>query len=419
MLDHKEYLLDNGVRVFIVSREKTPRIAIDISVRGGIKEEQYPGLLRMAARLSLKGTEKYSYDDIVTIIDNNALSITHSILSDYSILRCTALNDKFETVIDLLSDILLRPSFDKFDDELALLAGELQFALDMPGELCADTLERTFHQNHPYGYTASVILENIALMKKEEMRENYHKYLVPDKISIVIVGDFTDINEKKIVDKLNLLFGSFCKESQRTSNIEKSAILTKKDILVTKILPSTNQAHYMTAWQSVKRGHENQAAMTMFSNILGGAGLTTRLFLELRDKEGLAYGVHSHYTPYESIGQFTVAISTTPANILHVKKGFEREIQKLQNELVSEEELNRVKTKLISRQLIASQTNTNIALNATNGIACGFGIKFISELFKKIEKVNSEDVLSAAKSVVPPSVTTIISANEDDFLPVK
>jgi len=414
MIVYEFITLKNGVNLYIIDKPQTPRLAINISVKGGIRNEYIPGDLRVAARLTLKGTKKYPQKELAQTIDENALSISHTFSADYSQIKCIALNDRFDTAINILQEILFHPTFDRFDEEIPLIMGELTYSLDMPAELVSDILNREFFKGHTYGYTNSVLAEKISNLNKENISQEYFNIITPKNLTIVVVCDVRNVNKEHLVAEMESNFGKF----ENKENILKahSTQPITKDATVTKILPRANQAHYTTAWQTIKRGDEKQAAMTVFANILGGNSLTSRLFLELRDAQGLAYGVSAQYIPYQEAGQFLVSISTTPQNIPKVRQGFENEIKRMQDHLVPNDELERVKNRLIAAQLIASQTNASVAAMSTNGLALGFDINFVNNLYKQMEKVTPEEVLTTAQSINTNSITAIVSANENDFL---
>ena len=414
MIAYELITLKNSVRLYIVDKPQTPRVAINVSVKGGIRNENIPGDLRVAARLTLKGTKKYQQKKLAQVIDENALSISHTFSADYSLAKCVALNDRFDVAIDVLKEILLCPTFDRFEEEIPLIMGELTYSLDMPTELVSDILNRDFFKGHPYGYTISLFAESISKLSKEGVAKEYFKIITPKNLTIIVVCDTKNINKEHLIEELERNFGSF----ENEENVLKSSLIQPitKDTVVTKTLPRTNQAYYMTAWQTIKRGDDNQAAMTLFANILGGNSLTSRLFLELRDAQGLAYGVFSQYIPYQEAGQFFVSISTLPQNLPKVKLGFGNEIKRMQDHLVPDDELERVKNRLVAAQLISSQTNSNVAAICTNGLALGFDINFVDNLYKRIENITSKEVLSTAQTIDTSSITAIVSANEEDFL---
>ena len=414
MIVYEFITLKNGVNLYIIDKPQTPRLAINISVKGGIRNEYIPGDLRVAARLTLKGTKKYPQKELAQTIDENALSISHTFSADYSQIKCIALNDRFDTAINILQEILFHPTFDRFDEEIPLIMGELTYSLDMPAELVSDILNREFFKGHTYGYTNSVLAEKISNLNKENISQEYFNIITPKNLTIVVVCDVRNVNKEHLVAEMESNFGKF----ENKENILKAHSIQPitKDATVKKILPRANQAHYTTAWQTIKRGDEKQAAMTVFANILGGNSLTSRLFLELRDAQGLAYGVSAQYIPYQEAGQFLVSISTTPQNIPKVRQGFENEIKRMQDHLVPNDELERVKNRLIAAQLIASQTNASVAAMSTNGLALGFDINFVNNLYKQMEKVTPEEVLTTAQSINTNSITAIVSANENDFL---
>ena len=138
-------------------------------------------------------------------------------------------------------------------------------------------------------------------------------------------------------------------------------------------------------------------SLILLNIILGASGLSSRLFLELRDKKGLAYVVRSSYENFKHAGNFMIYIATEPSNLDTCLKGFEEEITKIRTTLVSDKELADAKNSLIGRYAFLEETNIQQACAYAKYAVLGMGHDFIDGVKKRIQTITSQDLLDCAQ----------------------
>ena len=131
--------------------------------------------------------------------------------------------------------------------------------------------------------------------------------------------------------------------------------------------------------------------------ILGASGLSSRLFLELREKKGLAYTVRTSYETHLKSAVFNIYIGTEPGNIQTSIDGFKEEIEKIKNIPVSEEELHNAKNNLIGKQQFLSETNSQQANNMAYYAIMGKPYNYRDTLIEEIRNTTSDDIINCAK----------------------
>ena len=149
------------------------------------------------------------------------------------------------------------------------------------------------------------------------------------------------------------------------------------------------------------------------NNILGSSGLSSRLFVELRDKQGLAYTVRSSLEPLRHSSLFYYYIGTEPKNIQKSLEGFIVETKKMAENLVSDVELNGAKENILGRLEYFSQTNMQLASIAGYDYIMGLGLDYEEKYREKLSLVTKEDVSKAAeKYLLNPAVISILAPEE-------
>ena len=187
----------------------------------------------------------------------------------------------------------------------------------------------------------------------------------------------------------------------------------KEDEIVWLSKNDASQAQIIQGWLVDSFNSPMCAKIAVLNNILGSSGLSSRLFVNLRDKQGLAYNVRSQYETLLHSAVFSMYIGTAPKNIQKSLEGFKTELEKLANEKVSEKELKGAKENIAGRLKYFSQNNSQIAaINGYNYIM-GLGLDYNTSFLKEVNNVTSDDVCNVAKILLNmPKVITIIAPDE-------
>ena len=154
----REYNLNNNIRVCIKENKNTPRVALTINLSIS-KQEKNPGEYILMNRLLLKGTEKYSSEELSVILDENAIDLSTEMKSDYLRFRFVCLNEDFEKALAVLQDVILNSTFAEFEKEKTKLKGELTAELDSAKVKVSDLFTKTIYKNHFYGHSYTKVLE--------------------------------------------------------------------------------------------------------------------------------------------------------------------------------------------------------------------------------------------------------------------
>jgi len=384
--------LSNGIEVITRKNPNTPRISLNLFMVSGTKFEKLPGISNLTGRLLLQGTETKSAELIANMLDSDAIEMNIEAKQDYLRARALFLNEDINEVLEIFEDILKYSTFTNLDKEARKLEGELTLDLDSPKTQAFDTLIKNIYPEHPYGHCYTKILESLNKITVDDVKDFYFKNsFSPDKIVISVVGD---IEHDLIVKALNSKFGSLETLSGEKSEINIAEI--KENKVITSAREDSAQAQIIQGWLAPRITHPDYPVMVLLNTILGGSGLSCRLFVELRDKKGLAYTVRSTYEPLQSSGLFTIYIGTAPNNIKVCLDGFETEINKLKNEIVTEKELNDAKNNYLGKRAYFHETNSQQSYYLGFYEAIGLGAQFDQEINEKIRNVSSKDIQEAA-----------------------
>lgn len=404
----EKILLNNGINLVSKIVKNTPRIALTCFVKID-KPERVAGIYSILNRLFTQGTTSRNAEQIAYEVEKNGLDIYSEMKSDYWKFSLLCLKEDFEIAVELLADMMQNSTFENFDKEVIKLKGETIASLDSPAVKARDAFVSALYENHQYGNTGSVILETLEEFTAQDVKDAYDNVFIPAEKVFSIVGDIKQDEAKTILDKY---FDKLL--SQKTaSKLGKNSLEDKKIIKIAK--PDANQAQIYQGWIVPGMQSPDAPALSVLNTILGSSGLSSRLFLELRDKKGLAYTVRSMYTKAREMGDFRVYIATEPKNIKVSLDGFKIEIDKLKNELVSEKELTDAKNNIIGK--IQFLTETNIQQSGSMGVyeLEGLGGDYLNKWIDSIMKVTSQDVMDVTNKylIEDKYVLTILAPEKD------
>lgn len=386
----RELNLTNGINACIKRNENTPRVALSLNF-SIVKPEKRAGQYLIMNRLLMKGTKKYSSEELSTILDENAIDLYTEMKYDYLRFRFVALNEDFELALSILTDIILNSTFEEFEKEREKLKGEIMAELDSAKVKVSDLFTRTIYKNHFYGHSYTEVLKEIDSITIDDVKKGYAEILSNSKKALALVGDFDyELAENLLNSNIGILPVAQDVESEI---VAPNSIKTE---YVELIKDDAQQAQILQGWIVPMMGTEDYPRLMLLNVILGASGLSSRLFLELREKKGLAYTVRSSYENHSKGAVFSIYIGTEPSNIQTSITGFKEEIEKIKNILVSEEELNNAKNNIIGKQQFITETNAQQANLMAYYAISGKPFDYQKTVIEALKKVTSEELKECA-----------------------
>ena len=386
----REFNLKNGIKSNLKQNKNTPRIALSLNF--SINEpEKFAGEYLLMNRLLLKGTKKYTSEELSSLLDENAIDLYTEMKYDYLRFRFVALNEDFEFALSILSDIIQNSTFEEFEKEKEKLKGELNAELDSAKTKVSDLFTKTIYKNHFYGHSYTTILEQIDNVTIKDVKDAYFNILNNSEKALALVGD---IDFEVGNDLLNKYLGVLPGYNEQKDNIISPENVSKEYAEIIK--EDAQQAQIIQGWRVASIGTEDYPKLMLLNVIWGASGLSSRLFLELREKKGLAYTVRSSYENHRKAAVFSIYIGTEPSNISTSIEGFKEEINKIKTVLVSEEELYNAKNNIIGKQQFITETNAQQANLMAYYAITGRPFDYQKDVIEKLKKVTSQELLDCA-----------------------
>ena len=359
-MEKRVFNLKNNIEVLYKRNKNTPRVALcfNLSLNDPVPN---PGDYSLMTRLFLQGTKNRTAEQLSEELDKYAIEFTSELKLDYLKLKFVCLNEDFDKALEIFEDIVKNSTFEDFEKERIKLAGEIQAQLDSPRAKVVDNFYRNLYPNHHYGYTNTVILENLPNVTREDVLRGYNTFMHNSKKVMAFVGD---LDFEEVQSKLNQRFGDIAPSVNEFPDIKIPVLNETKTVEIIK--PDANQAHIIQGW------------------------------LVDTAKKGLAYVVRSSYDVARLCANFSIYIATEPNNIMVSLKGFQEEIDKIKNNLVSEEELENAKNNLIGKWAFSQEDNNQQAATYAHYAITGLGFDFNEIAKEKIKAVTPEQIKECA-----------------------
>ena len=387
-------VLPNGLTVLITPQKDVPSFSMVLIFPGGLRYEtkETNGLFRTLAALWTKGTEEKSAELLATMVESLGGEIEGFSGRNTFGLKATFLSEELEKAFNLFAEVTLKPAFR--EEELNKLKPELLSAIarqeDDPLQLAIREYYRLLFEPHPYGLNILGSPKVIKRLRAEDIRTAYKRFAVPDKAVLAIVGD---VEEDKVMALVEKSFASW--QGLEGPPIEEKAPAELLEPRLSTINVEREQVHLILGFRGPHLFSEDRYGMEVLNAILAGQG--GRLFKTLRDQEALAYTVTSFLTIGVDVGGVGFYIATEPAKRKQALASLWREISRVNQDSIKEEELKRAKRWLVGRYLTGLQTNSSQAMEQAVNEVLGLGYNYGLRYIQKIQDVTLEDVKAVAK----------------------
>ena len=378
--------LDNGTKL-LTFKTDVRTVSLGVFVAAGCVNEtaQNNGISHFIEHMLFKGTAKRSAEKIANEFENVGAQVNAYTGKELTAFYSVSLKEHLEKCAELLSDMLYNSAFDadETEREKSVVIEEIDMCEDMPDDVCLQLLSKAYYDKSPLAKTILGSKHNVSSFDGDSMREYMAQYYIPERTTIVLVGDVDDSEARDIAEKF---FGRNANNTPKIITYKASAAHNK---YLTKA-KKTEQANFAFAFPALPYGEDNAAADIM-NNCLGG-GMSSRLFQAVREKLGLAYSVYSSSSGYRNDGHFTIFIGTNPSKATRAADAVKTELSKLIKNGITKTELNRAKEGIkTDRALLLERSQSIMSLYGKCVTLTGKPYD-IDERIKKIMEVDLDDV---------------------------
>jgi len=357
-----------------------------------------------------KGTERRTAEEIARSMDSVGGMLDAFTAKELVCFNARVLDEHLPIAFDVISDLVLRPRFAEEDiaKEKQVVLEEIKMDQDDPDYLVHEIFTQNFWRGHPLGQPILGTRETVKAFTRESLFACFQPWYAPNNTVITAAGH---LDHARLVEMAEREFAGFKPAAADGADAPPGTHAR----ITTKTKRELEQVHICLGVPSYPLAHERRFAAAILNNILGG-GMSSRLFQNIREKQGLAYAVFSELSPYRDTGLLSVYAGTARETAGDVVRLVIKEFCSLKQEPVSAEELRRAKDHL-KGSLMLSLESTGSRMSHLARQEMYFGRFFtLDEILASIEGVSREDVQQLAQEFfVPEQIGVTVLGNLDGF----
>jgi predicted Zn-dependent peptidase len=385
--------MPNGLTIITEQMQHIRSASIGIWLETGSRDEDshWNGISHFIEHMLFKGTKHRTAEEIARQVDSIGGNMDAFTAKECICFNVKVLDEHVPIALDILSDLVLHPVFDAQDitRERGVILEEIKMDEDNPDYLVNEIFTQNFWKDHPLGKPILGTKETVKRFERQAVLDAYAPRFAPGNIVVSAAGNLDHDRFVELVSKhfehMKPLKNGF--HSSAPKVVSRIMLRNKKAL---------EQVQLCIGVPSHPIAHEKRHAGYILNTLLGG-GMSSRLFQNIRERQGLAYSIYSDLNPYRDTGALTVYAGTSKESAIKVVQSVVSEFRKLKTEPVPADELRRSKDQLKGSLMLSLESSTARMSNLARQEMYFDRFYDLDELIEKIEAVTIEDLQTLAQ----------------------
>lgn len=404
-MDYQVYTLPNGIRLLHKPTESNIAHACIILNAGSRDEDpQKAGLAHFIEHLLFKRTAKRSTTQILNCLEVVGADLNAYTTKEYTCIHASFLNPYLSRVLDLFEDITFHSAFpeEEIEKEKGIILDEIASYQDQPEDAINDDFEDLLFEGHPLGTNILGTPESVKSFERTDILKFTETTHSTGQIVIGLSGNYRPKKLTRLLDK-------FFRDVPANNSQRKRERFNSYSPRYCSLKKAISQTHCIIGNEAYDLHHPDKTGLLLLNNLLGGAGMSSRLNLELREKYGIAYTIESSYTPLSDTGIFSIYFGTDPEKTGAALKIIHRELKKLRTVPLGISQLRQAKQKFIGQIALAEENHLSLIISMAKSLLDYNKVDSLGEVYAKINAVTSRQLYDIANEIFDPGrLTTLI-----------
>ncbi len=402
-------VLDNGMIVLLRENHAAPVVVIEGCLPAGSIHDpaHQTGLSSFVASMLNRGSAHYDFDTFNETIENVGASVTVNADEHHTNFGTTSLTEDFPKLVEVLADILRRPTFPA--EHVARVRSQWLVQIQERDQDTQQVANMRFYEaiyrDHPYGLAASGYAETVSAIQREDLVNFHQQRFTPQGAIVVVVGD---IQAAAVVDLIRAHFDDW-RGPVADQTVPAVQPIQEVQRLIYP-LPGKVQSDIVIGCQAVARHHPDYYAVRVANTILGHFGMMGRLGEKVREQQGLAYYAYSNQDANQAAGVWLAAAGVNPAHVDLAVGSILAEFERLGREPVSAEELADSQAYMTGVLPLALETNEGVASTLLNMEWHGLGLDYLQRYNDLIYQIAPADIQRVASAYLRADAYTVVVA---------
>ncbi len=404
--------LPNGIKIITEAMPHVRSVSVGIWINAGSRREtpEQNGVSHFIEHMLFKGTSNRSAEEIARSVDSIGGNLDAFTAKELVCYNTKVLDEHLPFAVDILSDLVLNPLFrqEDIEKEKGVILEEIKMDADNPDYLVHEIFSADFWKDHPLGKPILGTRDTVKRFDDQMLRDYYRGIYAPSNLLITAAGNLT---HQRLVELASRRFAELkpappLGPQATPATHARISLRSKKDL---------EQVHVCLGVPSYPIRHDERFTCYVLNTVLGG-GMSSRLFQNIRERQGLAYAVFSELNPYTDTGCLSVYAGTSLESARRVVESVLKEFSELKQNQVTAEELRRAKDHL-KGSLMLSLESTSSRMSNLARQEMHFGRFFtLDELAASIEAVTAEGVQRVAQTFFnQKQIALTVLGNLDGF----
>jgi predicted Zn-dependent peptidase len=409
---HLETTLDSGVRVVTEAVPSVRSIALGFWVRTGSRNEtvEQAGISHFLEHLLFKGTDRFSSQEIDEIFDALGAEVNAGTGKETTSVYSRFLDRHLERAFDVLSDMVLHPAYPDIESERQVVIEEIAMYEDEPADKVHDVLAGAIFGDHPLGRPIIGRADVISSVPVPALAVYHDGRYVAANIVIAAAGN---VDHERVVALAEQALADSAKPRAGDDGDRPEAAPEAIDPRLRFHEKETEQYHLCLGAPGIARADERRFTLRVLDTVLGGS-TSSRLFQEVRERRGLAYSVYSYASQYTDSGQVGLYVGTRPDNVHDAMGVIGTELRRLQEEAVSEEELERARENVKGRTVLSMESTLTRMNRLGSSVLMEVPLLTLDETLAAIDAVTLEDITRLSRELFAPERMSAAGVGGDE-----
>jgi predicted Zn-dependent peptidase len=385
-------VLPHGLTVITEQMQHIRSASIGIWLGTGSRDEdsESNGISHFIEHMVFKGTKHRTAEEIARQVDSIGGNMDAFTAKECICFNVKVLDEHVPVALDILADLVLHPTFDAEDitRERGVILEEIKMDEDNPDYLVHEIFTQNFWKDHPLGKPILGTKETVKRFQRQTVFDTYAHRFAPGNIIVSAAGN---LDHDKFVELVSKHF-EHIKPAKNGFHSPQPEIVSR---IILRNKKALEQVQLCLGVPCHPIAHEKRHAGYVLNTLLGG-GMSSRLFQNIRERQGLAYSIYSDLNPYRDTGCMAVYAGTSLASAAKVVQSVVSEFRKLKQEAVSDEELKRSKDQLKGSLMLSLESSTARMSNLARQEMYFDRFYDLDELIEKIEAVTAADLQDLA-----------------------
>jgi len=397
-VQHKK--LENNVSaVYVPTDGATVSFMVLIGVGSRYETPKQSGLSHFLEHMFFKGTEKRpTTQEIAEAVDGIGGEFNAFTGEEYTGYYVKAAATHLDRASDVISDILLRPLFDEqeIEREKGVIIEEIKMYNENPMRHVQQLWMEALYGKHQLGWDIAGTAETVSAMKRSEFVKYTDTHYHTENAIVTVAGNF---DSKKMTDRLNMLFADLTPGKETQPKVAPKRQPAQR--VVHESRPQLDQTHLMVGVPGLSLTDEDRWPAAVLATVLGG-GMSSRLFLQVRERRGLAYAVRTSTDEMTDTGSFVTQAGVRSDKAEEALRVILEEYDKVIDEPITEAELKKAKQMFRGHLLLGLEETNALALFGGMQQLLTKDIQKPAAILKTIQSVTTADVQRVAKKLLAP-----------------